>query len=198
VSPGLPPLAGRIAALALLLALLAVVWLAGIAPLLDGYRADRETVAFASEQLPRLRRLAGEAPMLQAELDRAVRDPAGRTRLLGGASDALAGADLQNRVSRDATRHGLALRSAQILPPAAEEGFRRIGIRVALEGNLGSLRRLLYGIESAPTFLFVDNLEIRSRGGGRILRRQAGQAQAQAQQLAIRFDVYGYQRETAP
>jgi len=197
VSPGLPPLVGRIAALALLLALLALVWLLGLAPLLDGYRADRETVAFASEQLPRLQRLAGEAPMLRTELDRAARDPAGRTRLLGGTSDALAGADLQTRVSRDATRHGLALRSAQILPPVAEEGFRRIGIRVALEGSLGGLRRLLYSIETAPAFLFVDNLEIRSRSGGRIVQRRNVQAQPE-DRLAIRFDVYGYRREAAP
>jgi general secretion pathway protein M len=198
MNPGLPPLAGRIAALALLLLLLALIWLAGIAPLLNGYRADRESVAFAGEQLPRLRRLAGEAPLLRVELDRAARDPAGRTRLLGGTSDALAGADLQNRVARDATRHGLALRSAQILPPVAEEGFRRIGVRVALEGDLGGLRRLLYGIETAPAFLFVDNLEIRSRSGGRIVRRQNTKAQAQAQLLSIRFDVYGYRREVAP
>ena len=197
MSPGLPPLVGRIAALALLLALLALVWLLGLAPLLDGYRADRETVAFASEQLPRLQRLAGEAPMLRTELDRAARDPAGRTRLLGGTSDALAGADLQTRVSRDATRHGLALRSAQILPPVAEEGFRRIGIRVALEGSLGGLRRLLYSIETAPAFLFVDNLEIRSRSGGRIVQRRNVQAQPE-DRLAIRFDVYGYRREAAP
>jgi len=197
VSPGLPPLVGRIAALALLLALLALVWLLGLAPLLDGYRADRETVAFASEQLPRLQRLAGEAPMLRTELDRAARDPAGRTRLLGGTSDALAGADLQTRVSRDATRHGLALRSAQILPPVAEEGFRRIGIRVALEGSLGGLGRLLYSIETAPAFLFVDNLEIRSRSGGRIVQRRNVQAQPE-DRLAIRFDVYGYRREAAP
>ncbi|MDH3230459.1 MAG: type II secretion system protein GspM [Alphaproteobacteria bacterium] len=197
MSPGLPPLVGRIAALALLLALLALVWLLGLAPLLDGYRADRETVAFASEQLPRLQRLAGEAPMLRTELDRAARDPAGRTRLLGGTSDALAGADLQTRVSRDATRHGLALRSAQILPPVAEEGFRRIGIRVALEGSLGGLGRLLYSIETAPAFLFVDNLEIRSRSGGRIVQRRNVQAQPE-DRLAIRFDVYGYRREAAP
>ena len=64
--PGLPPLAGRIAALALLLALLAVIWLAGIAPLVNSYRADRETVAFANEQLPRLQRLASEAPLRRA------------------------------------------------------------------------------------------------------------------------------------
>ena len=194
---GLPPLAGRIAALALLGALLALAWLAVAVPLLDGYHADRETVTFAAEQLPRLRRLATKTPMLQTELDRAARDPAGRTRLLGGASDALAGAELQNRVSRDAARHGLALRSAQILPPAEEEGFRRIAIRVALEGNLSGLRRLLYGIETAPTFLFVDNLEIRSRSGGRIVRRQDGMARPD-DLLAIRFDVHGYRREAAP
>ncbi len=197
MSPGLPPLAGRLAALALLVGLLALVWLLGLAPLLDGYRADRETVAFVTEQLPRLERQAAEAPMLRAELERAARDPTGRTRLLGGASDELAGADLQTRVSRDATRHGLALRSAQILPPVDEEGFRRIGIRVALEGTLGGLRRLIYNIETAPTFLFIDNLEIRSRSGGRIVQRQNAPAPPE-ERLAIRFDVHAYRRESAP
>jgi general secretion pathway protein M len=194
---GLPPLAARFAALALLLALLAVIWLAGIAPLVGSYRADRETVAFANEQLPRLQRLASEAPLLRAELDRITRDPAGQTRLLGSTSDALAGADLQNRVSSAATRHGLALRSAQILPSAEEEGFRRIGIRVALEGDLAGLRHLLYGVETAQTFLFVENLEIRSRSGGRVIQRRKN-VKPQQQLLAIRFDVYGYRRGTAP
>lgn len=197
MSPGLPPLIGRIAALALLLALLGLVWVVGLAPLLDSYRSDREAVAFASEQLPRLQRLAAAAPLLRAELDRVSRDPTGSTRLLGGANDSLAGADLQNRVSRDATRHGLALRSAQILPPVAEEGFRRIGIRVALEGSITGLHRLLYSIETSPTFLFVDNLELRSRSGGRIVQRQNQQIQAD-ERLAIRFDVLAYRREAAP
>lgn len=194
---GLPPLAGRIAALALLGALLAVLWLAVAAPAIDSYREDRDTVAFAAEQLQRLRQLAAATPVLRAELERIARDPAGRTRLLGGASDALAGAELQNRVSRDATRHGLALRSAQILPPAEEEGFRRIAIRVALEGNLAGLRRLLYGVETAPAFLFVDNLEIRSRSGGRVRRQRDGTVRPD-ELLSIRFDVHGYRREKAP
>jgi len=196
VSPGLPPLVGRMAALALLLALLALVWVVGLAPLLDEYRADRETVAFASEQLPRLQQLAAAAPLLRAELERVSRDPSGSTRLLGGTSDALAGADLQNLVSREATRHGLALRSAQILPTVAEEGFRRVGIRVALEGSIAGLHRLLYSVETSPTFLFVDNLEVRSRSGGRVLQRPNAQV-TQDERLAIRFDVLGYRREAS-
>ncbi|UCH75171.1 MAG: type II secretion system protein M [Rhodospirillales bacterium] len=197
MSPTLPPMVGRLAAVALLITLLAGIWLVGLAPLVKSYRADRESVAFASEQLPRLQRLAAAVPLLQAELDRIARDPTGRTRLLSGASDALAGADLQNRASREATRHGLTLRSAQVLPPVAEEGFRRIGIRIALEGDLAGLRRLLYSIETAPTFLFIDNLEIRSRGGGRILQRRNQQVQPD-ERLAIRFDVHAYRREVAP
>lgn len=196
MSPSLPPPVSRIMAVALLLAVLVLAWIFGLSPLLDRYRADRETVAFASEQLPRLQRLAAAAPLLRAELERISRDPTGTTRLLGGASDALAGADLQNRVSRDAKTYGLALRSVQILPPVEEEGFRRIGVRVALEGTIGGLRRLLYGMETSPTFLFVDNLEIRSRSGGRILGRQSSQRQND-DRLAIRFDVNAYRRESA-
>lgn len=197
MSPGLPPLVGRVAALALLLALLVLIWVVGLAPLLDDYRTNRETVAFANEQLPRLQQLAAAAPLLQAELDRVSRDPTGSTRLLSGSSDALAGADLQSRVSRDATRYGLTLRSAQVLPSVEEEGFRRIGIRIALEGSIAGLHRLIYNIETSPIFLFVDNLEIRSRSGGRILQRQNPQFQAQ-DRLAIRFDVLAYRREATP
>lgn len=192
-----PPVAGRIAALVLLGTILALVWMAGVTPLLDRYRADRELVAFAAEQLPRLQRLTAETPVLRAELDRVASDPAGRTRLLDGTSDALAGADLQNRVARSAKRYGLVMRSAQILPPAEEEGFRRIGIRVALEGEIAGLRRLLYAVETAPTFLFIDNLEIRSRGGARVVRRRDGKTKSEGM-LTIRFDVRGYRREEKP
>ena len=74
----LPPFAGRLAALALLAAILVLAWVVGLAPLLEGYRADRQTVAFAAEQLPRLRQSAAEMPALRAEMNRAARDPAGR------------------------------------------------------------------------------------------------------------------------
>jgi len=196
VNLDMPVPMGRLAALGLLGAILAIVWLGVVGPLLDRYRGDRETVAFAAEQLPRLRQLASQTELLRAELDRIARDPAGQTRLLGGTSEALAGAELQNRVARDAAGHRITVRSAQVLPSLVEEGFRRITVRVTLEGNLSGLRELLYDIETAQTFLFVSDLEIRSRSGGRVILRREGQPQLD-EVLAVRMDIHGYRREEA-
>jgi general secretion pathway protein M len=193
-----PPLASRLLALAILAGLSVIVWLGMAQPLLGLFAGHRETVAQAEEQLPRLRGLAAMAPMLEAELARIERDPTARTRQLSGGGDSLAAADLQNRLGKIAAANGIVLRSTQILPPQEEEGFRRIAVRVALEGGTPALLKILHGLETAPTLLFVDNLEIRARSGGRVRREPAGGAARPADVLLIRFDLAGYIAETKP
>jgi general secretion pathway protein M len=188
----MPPFVGRVLALAILAALCLVVWVGVAQPLLDRFGGYRETVVQAQEHLPRLRALAARIPLLKAELQRLERDPNARTRQLTGANDALAAADLQNRLGRIASANGVVLRSTQILPPQEEEGFRRIGVRVAMEGDTGALLKILYGLETAPTLLFVDNLEIRARSGGRIRRNTSRKAGASQYLLLVRFDLAGY------
>ena len=198
MSRPLPPLAGRLLALAILAGLCALVWAGAAQPLLDRFAGYRDTVAQAEEQLPRLRRLAAMAPSLEAELARIERDPTARTRQLTGANDALAAADLQNRLGRIAAANAVVLRSTQILPPEEEEGFRRIAVRVALEGDTPALLKILRGLETAPTLLFVDNLEIRARSGGRVRRDPVGGTEKPAELLLIRFDLAGYIPEAKP
>ena len=196
----LPPIAGRLLALAILAGLCALVWLGLALPLLDRFAGYRDTVVQAEEQLPRLRGIAAMTPSLQAELARIERDPSARTRQLSGGGDALAAADLQNRLGRIAAANGIVLRSTQILPAQDEEGFRRIAVRVALEGGAPALLKILHGLETAPTLLFIDNLEIRARSGGRV-RRKAKNAKNAARPedlLLIRFDLAGYIAGAAP
>jgi general secretion pathway protein M len=199
MSRPLPPLAGRLLALAILAGLCALVWLGVAQPLLGLFAGYRETVVQAEEQLPRLHGLAAMTPTLKAELARIERDPTARTRQLSGGGDSLAAADLQNRLGRIAAANGIVLRSTQILPPKEEEGFRRIAVRVALEGGAPALLKILHGLETAPTLLFIDNLEIRARSGGRVRRNPAGAAAAAPQNLLLlRFDLAGYIAETEP
>ncbi len=197
MSRPLPPLVGRLLALAILAGLCVLLWLVAVQPLLGQFAGYRETVARADEQLPRLRGLAAMAPALQAELARIERDPSARTRQLSGRGDALAAADLQNRLGRIAAANGIVLRSTQILPPEEEEGFRRIAVRVALEGGSPALLKILHGLETAPTLLFIDNLEIRARSGGRVRRNPSATAQPE-DLLLIRFDLAGYIVGTEP
>lgn len=191
MTPSLTPIASRALALTILVGLLVVLWLAAVQPLLDRFAAYRQTVQTAEEQLPRLRSMAAAAPALEADLARLQRDPTARTRQLSGDNDALAAAELQNRLGRFAAANGAVLRSTQILSPEEEEGFRRIAVRVALEADTEALLKILYGLETAPTLLFVDNLEIRARSGGRVRRTSQGR-EAAADLLLIRFDLAGY------
>lgn len=187
----IPPILGRPLALAILAAVCLAVWVGLLQPVADRFAGYRETVDLAEEQLPRLRGLAAQAPALKQELTRLQRDPTARTRQLSGTGDALAAADLQNRLGRIASANGIVLRSTQILPAEDEEGFRRISIRVALEGDTPALLKILHGLETAPTMLFVDNLEIRARSGGRI-RRNTGGGPETEDILLVRFDLAGY------
>jgi len=194
----LPPIVGRLLALVILGGLCAFLWLAAVQPLLGLFTGYRETVAQAEDQLPRLRGLAAMAPALEAELARIERDPSARTRQLSGGGDSLAAADLQNRLGKIAAANGIVLRSTQILPPQEEEGFRRIAVRVALEGGTPALLKILHGLETAPTLLFVNNLEIRARSGGRVRRNPAGNATPPQDLLMVRFDLAGYIAEKQP
>lgn len=187
----LPPLASRAVALAILFLVLGSLWLVLGQPVADRFAAYRARVAVVEERLPRLHRLAASAPTLEQQLARMRRDPSARTRELSGASDALAAADLQNRVNRIASTQGAVLRSTQILPPTENEGFRRIAIRVAMETDTPSLQRIFYQLESSSTLLFLDSVEIRSRSGGRVQRAPAGNRTIN-DTLSVRFELYGY------
>lgn len=197
MSSSVSPLLSRLAALALLFVLGAGIWFAIVSPLVGRFASYRETVEVAEEQGARLQRLAAMTPRLRIQLARVRRDPSMRGQLLRGASDALAAATLQNRVKQVAGQNGLTLRSVQDLAPAQEDEFRRIGIRVAFEGDMAALDKVFHALETSPTLLFLDNVQIRSRGGGRIARKP-NRATAPENLLSVRFDVFGYTGGAGP
>lgn len=187
----LSPLVSRTLAVAILLALIAALWFAIGAPVLDRMLTYRQAIEQAEERLPRLRRLAASVPALEAQLAQLRRDPRSKTRLLSGTNESLAAADLQRRVNQIALQHGAVVRSTQPLPAADEQGFRRISIRIAMESNTAALQNMFYTLESASTLLFVDNVQIRSRSGSR-LRRSPAVDRVQEETLVVRFDLSGY------
>lgn len=190
----IPPVISRALAVAILLGLVAALWFGIAGPVLGRMLDYRQAIAQAEDQLPRLRRLAASAPMLQAQLAQLRRDPRTRTRLLSGASESLAGADLQRRVNQIAQQNGAVIRSTQPLPGQDEQGFRRVAIRIAMEGDTSALQKIFYGLESSATLLFIENVQIRSRSAGRLMRT-TGVNIARDDTLAVRFDLSGYIEE---
>lgn len=185
LSPGF----SRALALMLLAALawLAYSWL--IQPVLDDYAEARAEVARLAPALARTGRGDSDLGALTAELARLKQNRPTTEGFLGSANEALAAAELQGRLNSSVAAARGELRSAQILAARDEGTFRRVSIRGQIAVTIGQLQHILYDLEAGSPFLFLDNVDIRTR--------QASPARGRPEDeslLEVRFDLYGYMR----
>jgi len=186
----LSPAAGRIVALALLVAAVALPYRLVVQPLQAEYASLTEAAASRQDMLDRYRRLADSREALRAQLARLQDEPSSQGGYLSGESETLVAAELQNLVRTIVERSGGKLESTQILPATTEGAFRRVTLRVRMAADSEGLFRILYDLESMLPYLFLDSLDIVSRD-----RRGSGQAKSQgAGTLSISYDVFGYMR----
>lgn len=183
----LPSWVSRLAAMALLVGILATAYLFVVPPLLAGYAEDRDAIAAARERLERYRRIAATRPALQAQIEALQQRGAARGFYLTGRTDALAAAELQNRVKNIIETNGGNLRSIQTVPGKADGGFQRVTIRVQLAAPMESLHRTVYALEAEQPFLFLDNIDIGNRRRGR-----RNSPSDDDPTLTVRFDLFGY------
>jgi general secretion pathway protein M len=179
---------GRLLASGLVLAVFSSLYFLAAAPLLDVYAEREAQMEDGRMLLPRLQAAAAALPELRARL--AELRAAARTRkvTLDGASDAVASANLQSRIEGFAAAVGAAIGSTESLPPETREGYRRIGLRFALNGPYETLVKLLAKLEEARPPLVVDNLQIHG-----VLRRPGLRTAAGADiGLDAGLDVYGF------
>ena len=172
-------LAGRIAAVVMLAVLAAALWLGPISAYLDLIGSGAEQLEQQAALLQRYRAL--------------VRQPAtetGRTDLgalsvmLPDGGEGQAIAQLQERLKTAATTNRVQVQSLQVLRNEALASAVRIGVRIHAAGDLASLVRLLYAIETAHPVLYPDNLQIQLR---------APVAGAAAEAIDFRLDVSAFQ-----
>lgn len=157
---------GRLLALALTASVLGLVWLAVVQPLVGLYQDRADGLAQRRILLGHMAARAAKVPRLRAQS--AVQGPAAPAAalLLGGVSDAIAGAALQERIQAIAGRAGLTLASTETLPAVAAGSYRRIGLRVAFSAPWPALVRLLQSVEEASPRMLTDELQLR---GPRVL-----------------------------
>jgi Tfp pilus assembly protein PilO len=149
---------GQVLAMAILLALLALVWFGGVVPLLDWYNDRASQIADGSALAARLEQRAAALPRLRAlasNLPPQIDPPA-----LPGASDAESAADLQETLQSLASDANLAFGSTEILPAADDGGYRRVEVRVAFNSDYPSLVKFLRGIAASNTPLVVVGLDL--------------------------------------
>jgi general secretion pathway protein M len=184
----LSPLVNRLAAVAILLAVVVAVAYGIALPLLDSYQESADTMSRLRAALTRYERAGTGLEQRQAELDALKQRRSTADGFLPGANEALAAAEVQNRIKTLAEVSKGELKSTQILPPQDEGKFRRIAVRAQLTLKLPAAQRILHGLESGTPLLFLDNVNLRAHGE----RRREDTPDDPI--IDIRFDVYGYTR----
>jgi general secretion pathway protein M len=83
--------------------------------------------------------------------------------MLPGATDAVAAADLQERVQAMASSAGVNLTAAETLPPApAGDRWHKVSLRISLNASWPVLMQLVRAIEQSPIRILIDDVHFHS------------------------------------
>lgn len=82
-------------------------------------------------------------------------------------TEALASADLQKFIKTAIAEADGQLTSTQVLPSKNDDGFVRIAVKVRMNGDMETLRSVLYRIESSVPLYAIDEIDIRPERGRR-------------------------------
>jgi general secretion pathway protein M len=182
--------------------LVLVVLIAAVAlPWLDGVHELDDDIARLEDQSVRYQRLLRTLPVLESELRQVRSNQAVKAFYFEAQTASLAGALLQGRVQDIVKAAGARLISTQILPSGgADQHPARVSIRTQMRCDTPELFELLYAIEQARPFLFVDELSVRSSARSFVrplprFRRRLAVKRREQGELTVRLDVYGFALE---
>lgn len=180
---------GRTLALSILGGLIGLLYLGTVSPLIDLYRTGETTLAERQLLVPRLVRVAAEVPTLRARLAELQATGTTRDVALDGASDALASANLQSRIEQLATANGVTITSTEAIPAEDRGPYRRIGLRLTVNGKYEAIVKLLAAVEEAQPPIVAGNLQL--HGLFRAIEVRTNHA------LDTRFEAYGLRINSA-
>lgn len=178
---GLP---GRLLALGLTLLLVMALWTVAVQPVIDWY-ADR--AANLDQRVRLARHMAEMTASVPVAANRGAEAKPPAT--LPGSSDAVAGADLQQRVQDMAAQAGAIVTSTETLPPAAAGAYRRIGLHLSVNATWPVLVALLEAVGQASPRMLIDDFQVR---GPRLVVQPAEPP------LEVSFTLFGFRAGSTP
>lgn len=184
----------RLAALALLLLVGGALYLAVDQWLIGRYRDYQNQLQQQQERLAQLERIAATREPVQQRIAKIQQDRNITAQYLPQSAPALAAAELQQRIKAVVEAAGGALQSTQALPPVEEGGAMKVTVSAIMNGDTGSVQKVLYDLEGQTPLLFVDNLELSAR----MMRPRLPNgryANYTRMQLNAQFEVSGYLRK---
>jgi general secretion pathway protein M len=154
---------GQALAAGLVFVALVLVWFGLIAPIGSWY-ADRESLLEQRQTLlQHMRDLAATLPALRSvSANKPGAGDQADIMMLPGASDAVAAADLQERVQKMAAAAGVSLTAVETLPAVPAGRWRRVPLRISLSASWPVLTELLRSIEQSNTRILIDDVHFHS------------------------------------
>ena len=146
----------------------------------------------AATRLERYSRIVGMREGLQKKaIEVAILEA--NHHFLKSASPALAAAELQEQATIILDQKGGKLNSIQILPHKDDGAYRQVSVNLQLTAPLSAVKAMLYALESARPYLFVDNFSIRAP-----FNPAARNDTSTEPDLIVQFDLMGYALKGAP
>ncbi|MCB1865736.1 MAG: type II secretion system protein M [Chromatiales bacterium] len=184
------------AALALLLLLVAAVYIVVYDPLVTEYRVNSQRIDQRARQIAATQGVIDSGPAVQARVERLRADTSFATLYLPDASDVLAANRLQQQVKEIVEAAGGTLLSSQKLPTRAESPFEAVAVRVNISGDTEAVASVLHSIESqAEPLLILDELQLQSRNRRQTRRVDNKRVVESITDVTATFDITGYRRE---
>ncbi len=187
----LSPVLSRILALFLAVVPIAAIYSLAVEPVLDARRGYAETIERSRKLIERFGRIGATREPLERQLAELRKRSKSTSGLLEGKSATLAAAQLQNRVKRIVTRNGGSIRSLQTLPPQNERDLERVSIRIQMTARIEQLQKIFHAFETGPTYLFVDDVNLRVQQTRRARRRRK-EPVVDKRLLSVRLNLYGF------
>lgn len=148
---------GAALAIGVTLVMIAILWAALVSPALDWYAARQDRLEQRQTLAARMDSVAATAPALQRQMATGSGDP--RAALIEGASEAIAGAALQQRLQEMSERAAVRMTSAEVLAAEPSGPLRRIRVHVAVTAPWSRLVRLLAEIDQATPRMVVSEIQ---------------------------------------
>jgi len=182
----LTPKQSKAAALAILVLAVAAAIGAAALPLWLLNRRYDTAVDEAVTRLERYSRIVGMRDGLQQKALE-IKALEATHHFLKSASPALAAAELQEQAKLILDENGGKLNSIQILPHKDDGLYRQVSVSLQLTAPLSAVKAMLYALESAHPYLFIDNFSIRAVNIGSVRIDAASEPD-----LFVNFDLTGY------
>jgi general secretion pathway protein M len=140
----------------------------------------------ATSNLARYSKIIGMRDALQKQAIE-VKNLEANHHFLKSASPALAAAELQQLAQGIFDANSAKVNSTSVLPHKDEGAYRQVSVSVQLVAPLSAIKAMLYAIESAHPYLFLDNFSIRAPN--MVVSRSESGTESE---LVVQFDLSGY------